>query len=86
MNTRAESNLILAVYFIKNQDRVSRDVTFGDMTLVGVMKLSGKCEMEEYAMEGSIATLRVQTNDWSNIFEVVEEYLHTSCGENGTPM
>ena len=86
MNTRAESNLMLAVYFIKNQDRVSRDVTFGDVTLAGVMKLSGKCEMEEYAMEGSIATLTVQTKDWSNICEFIEEYLHTSCGENGTPM
>ena len=41
MNARVQSNLMLAVYFIKHQDRVSIDVTFRNVTLVGVRKLAG---------------------------------------------
>ena len=33
---RTESNFMLAVYFIKHQDRASRDVTFRNVTLAGV--------------------------------------------------
>ena len=40
VNTRADSNLIFAVYFIKHRDRVSRYVTFRNMTLTGVRKIS----------------------------------------------
>ena len=64
MNARAGSNLILVVYFIKNLDRISRDVAFGDVMLEGVTKLAGQREMEEYYIEGSVSTPTVHTKDW----------------------
>ena len=56
------------------------------MTLSGVRKLAVKREMEEDAVEGSITTPRVHTNDWPKTLEGVEEYLRTFCGANGAPM
>ena len=61
VNTRAESNSMLDVYFIKHQDRFSRDVIFINLTLAGVRKLASQREMEEDSTEGSIATPKVQT-------------------------
>ena len=46
VNVRAESNLMIAFYFIKHQNRVSRDVNFRNMTLSGMRKLDIQCEME----------------------------------------
>ena len=86
VNARDQSNLMLDVYLIKNQYRVSRDVTFRNVTLSGVRKFSSQREMEEYATEGSVATPMVYIKDWSNMLEVVEEYLRTFHGANGTPL
>ena len=86
VNARDQSNLMLDVYFINNRYRVSRDVTFRNVTLAGVRKFSSQREMEEYATEGSVATPMVYIKDWSNMLEVVEEYLRTFYGANGTPL
>ena len=64
VNARAESNLMFVVYFIKHRYRVSIDVTFRNMTLSGVRKLSRQREMEDDAMAGSVTTPRVHTSDW----------------------
>ena len=40
---------MLAVYFVKHRYRVSRDVTFRNVTLAGVRKLASQNEMEEDA-------------------------------------
>ena len=77
---------MLALYFIKHLDRVSRYVTFRNVTLAGVSKLAGQHEMEEYAMEGSVITPMVHTKDWPKTLESVEEYLFTFCGVNGTSL
>ena len=63
VNQISESNLILVVYFIKHRYRVSIDVNFRNVTLSGVRKLSRQREMEDDAMEGSVTTPRVHTND-----------------------
>ena len=86
VNARAESNLILHVNFIKHRDRVSRYVTFRNVTLAGVRKLSGQFEMEEDATEGSITTPNIHTNYWLNKLEVVEEYLRTLSGMTVAPL
>ena len=71
VNARAEINLMLAVYFAKHQDRVSRDVTFRNVTLSGVRKPAGQREMEEDATEGSVTTPKVHTKNWSKKLESV---------------
>ena len=86
MNARAESNLMLAMYFINHQDRFSRYVTFRNVKLAGVRKLSGQHEMEEDAIEGSVTTPKVHTTDWLNTLEGVEEYIRTSRGVNFPPL
>ena len=63
MNARAESNLILDVYFVKHQDRVSRDVTFINLMLAVVGKLFDQREMEEDSTEVSVTNPKVHTND-----------------------
>ena len=74
------------MYFIKHQDRVSRDVTFRNVTLAGVSKISGQREIEEYATEVSVTTPKVHNNNWSKTLEIVVEYLRTSCGVNDAPL
>ena len=86
VNARYSNNLMLAVYFINNKDRFSRDVTFRNVILAGVRKLAGQHEMEEYYTEGSVTTPKVHTNDWSKTLEGVEEYLRTLCGLNSSPL
>ena len=86
VNARDESNLMLAVYFIKHQYRVSRYVTFGDVMLAGLRKIAGQHELEEDATEISVANLRVQTKDWLKTLEGVEEYIRMFCGVNGTSL
>ena len=45
VKARAESNMMIAVYFIKHRGRVFSDVTFRNVTLAGVSKLSCQREM-----------------------------------------
>ena len=82
INKRAESTLMLAVYFIKHQNLVSRDVVFRNVTLSGVKKLTGQRKMEEVAMEVSITTLMVHTKDWLKTLKSIEEYLRIFNGVN----
>ena len=72
MKAKYENNLMLAVYFINNQDRVSRYVTFRNLILVRVMKLAGQHEMEEHATEVYGANPKVNTTDWLKTLEGVE--------------
>ena len=78
VNARAESNVMLAEYFVKHRDRVSRDVTFRNMTFTGARKLAGQHEMEEDATEGSVKTPKVNYKDLLKTLEGVEEYLRHS--------
>ena len=86
VNARDESNLMLAVYFIKHQYRVSRYVTFGDVMLAGLRKIAGQHELEEDATEISVANLTVQTKDWLKTLEGIKDYLRTFRGINVTPL
>ena len=86
VNARAESNLMLAVYFTKHNDRVSRDVTFLNVMLAGVRKLAGKREMGEDSTEGSATASKVHNSNWLNTLEIVEEYLRKFRGVNGAPL
>ena len=86
VNSRAYNNLMLAVYFIIHRDRVSRDVTFMNVTLAGVRKLSDQREMEEDATEGSVTNPNVHTNNWSKALKGIEEYIRTFRGVNGAPL
>ena len=72
--------------YIKHRDRVSIDVTFRNVTLAGVRKLAVKREMEEDAVEGSVTTPKVHTNDRTKTLEGVKEYLRTFRGANGAPL
>ena len=56
------------------------------MTLAGVKKLAGQLEMEEDATEDSVTTPKVNTNNWLNKFEVVEEYLFVFRSVTGAPL
>ena len=86
LNARSKSNLIIDVYFIKHQDRFSRDVNFKVLELAEVRKLAVQREMGEDATEGSITTPRVHTNDWLKTLEDVEEYLRIFPGVNCVPL
>ena len=64
VNQISESNLILAVYFIKHRDRVSRYVNFRNMMLARVKKIVSQREMEEDSTEGSVTTPNIHKHDW----------------------
>ena len=86
MNARSESNLILAVYFIKHRYRVSRDVNFRNVMLAWVRKLASQREIEEDSTEVYVTYIEVHNNDRLKILEGVEEYIRTSRGVNFPPL
>ena len=54
---------MLAVYFMKHQDRVSRYVTFRNVKIAGVRKIACQREMGEDSTEVSVTNPKVHTND-----------------------
>ena len=47
VSARAEENLKLAIYYIKHQDQVSRDVVIGSITLTNIRVLSNQHHTEK---------------------------------------
>ena len=86
VNARAESNLMLDVYFINHRDRVSRDVNFRNVMLAWVRKLARQREIEEDSTEVYVTYIEVHNNDRLKILEGVEEYIRTFRGVNGAPL
>ena len=87
VSARAETNLKLAVFFMKHQERVSRGVQWSDVTLSEIRKLSRQREMEDKTSDsGTADTPKVDPKDWSKTMESLVEYLATFRGVTGVPL
>lgn len=84
VSARAEDNLKLAVYYVKHQDRVSRNVNVGSITLAAVRKLVKQRETENSHTDPD--TPAIDSKDWPKTIEAVEEYLRQFRGINGVPL
>jgi hypothetical protein len=85
VSARAEDNLKLAIYYVKHQDRVSRTVNIGDITLTNVRKLIKQRDTEKNHTDPD-TTPAIDSKDWPKTMEAVEEYLRQFRGVNDVPL
>ena len=81
VSARAEDNLKLAIYYVKHQDRVSRAVNVGEITLTNVRKLIKQRDTERNHTDPDTPPV-IDCKDWPKTMEAVEEYLRQFCRDN----
>jgi hypothetical protein len=81
----AESNLKLASYFLRHQERISRTVVYADVTLDGVRALRDLKQYEKDHVDPT-AEPTIDTKDWSATMEGIEEWLRGHLGVNKVPL
>eukprot|EP00804_Cyclotella_cryptica_P003089 CCRYP_006074-RA/>CCRYP_006074-RA protein AED:0.29 eAED:0.04 QI:0/0/0/0.75/0.33/0.5/4/0/1079 len=85
VSARAEDNLKLAIYYVKHQDRVSRAVNVGEITLTNVCKLIKQRDTERNHTDPDTPPM-IDSKDWPKTMEAVEEYLRQFRGVNDVPL
>jgi hypothetical protein len=85
VSARAEDNLKLAIYYVKHQDRVSRAVNVGEITLTNVRKLIKQRDTERNHTDPDTPPV-IDCKDWPKTMEAVEEYLRQFRGVNDVPL
>ena len=85
VSARAEDNLKLAIYYVKHQDRVSRAVNVGEITLTNVRKLIKQRDTKRNHTDPDTPPM-IDSKDWPKTMEAVEEYLRQFRGVNDVPL
>lgn len=85
VSARAKENLKLAIYYIKHQDRVSRDVVIGSITLANIRLLMKQRDTEKDHTDPDTQP-KIDGKDWPKTIEAIEEYLRQFRGTNGVPL
>jgi hypothetical protein len=81
---RAETNLKLAVYFVRYQIRTSRTVQAADITLLSIRALKDHRQWETDHKDVEAPTINVK--DWPKTIEGLEEYLRGCLGVTKIPL
>ena len=68
VSAKAEEALKLAIYYVKHQDRVSRAVDVGQMTLVSIRKLVKQRDTEKNHSDPDIPP-KIDAKDWPKTME-----------------
>ena len=81
----AEFNLQLAVYFLRHQQRVSRPVPIGGVTLNAVRALRVTREAEEKHKNPTVLP-KIDPKDWPKTIDGIQDYLRRYLGSTGIPL
>ena len=81
----AEFNLQLAVYFLRHQQRVSRPVPIGSVTLNAVRALRVTREAEEKHKNPTVLP-KIDPKDWPKTIDGIQDYLRRYLGSTGIPL
>ena len=81
----AETNLKLTCFCMHHMmNRVSHMLEYGDVTVVNIRTLHDKYESEkDYTFPKKEEFPKIDECSWSNIFDTLDHFLHTTKGEAG---
>ena len=85
ISLKAETNLTLAVYYVRHGDRISRPRAAADLTLINIRAIKPLKE-RELAHESPDAIPTIDDRDWAKTLENVLEYMGLCLGTTGIPL
>jgi hypothetical protein len=88
VSLKAENNLMLAAYWLRHQDRVSRVPNPANVTLESVRSLAALREAD-IAYRKDMDTTKVPSidaKDWPKTIEAIETYLRSCLGQKEIPL
>jgi hypothetical protein len=85
VSLKAEHNLMLAAYWLRHQDRVSRVPSPADVTLVSVRSLAAHCE-SDLAYKDTTKVPAIVANNWPKLLEAIKTYLCSCLGQKEIPL
>jgi hypothetical protein len=81
----AESNLKLASFYLRHQERIGRTADYADVTLDSVRSLRDLRQYEKDHVDPTTEPT-IDTKDWSATMEAIEEWLRGHLGVNKVPL
>jgi hypothetical protein len=85
VSIRAETNLKLAVFYLRHQARISRIVAPASVALTDVRSLRSTKEYEENCKVTAEQPV-INKKDWSRKMEAIREFFGSVLRENGVPL
>ena len=82
VSLKAEFSLMLATYWLRHQDHVSRVPNPADVTLASVRSLAALCKAD-LAYKDTSKVPTIDAKDWPKSLEAIETYLRSRLGQKG---
>ena len=87
VNLRAENHLKLLAFYLRHQDRISRQVEVANITLDTIRAIRELREFESsYSTPKDTTAPVINAKDWPKTMEAIQEYLCSYLGEHKIPL